>query len=65
MYGKEIDSLEILWANGDLTVIPCEYVGDKKIENLLNAEREGRLISDVEGGFRRRGSSAGGPELPG
>ena len=48
MYGKEIDSLEILWANGDLTVIPCDYVGDEKIENLLNAEREGRLISDVD-----------------
>ena len=48
MYGKEIDSLEILWANGDLTVIPCEYVGDEKIENLLKAEREGRLISDVD-----------------
>ena len=48
MYGKEIDSLEILWANGDLTVIPCEYVGDEKIENLLNAEKEGRLISDVD-----------------
>ena len=48
MYGKEIDSLEILWANGDLTVIPCEYVGDDKIENLLNAEREGRVISDVD-----------------
>ena len=48
MYGKEIDSLEILWANGDLTVIPCEYVGDDKIENLLNAEREGSLISDVD-----------------
>ena len=48
MYGKEIDSLEILWANGDLTVMPCEYVGDEKIENLLNAEREGRLISDVD-----------------
>ena len=48
MYGKEINSLEILWANGDLTVIPCEYVGDEKIENLLNAEREGRLISDVD-----------------
>ena len=48
MYGKEIDSLEILWANGDLTVIPCEYVGDDKIENLLNVEREGRLISDVD-----------------
>ena len=48
MYGKEIDSLEILWANGDLTIIPCEYVGDDKVENLLNAEREGRLISDVD-----------------
>ena len=48
MYGKEIDSLEILWANGDLTVIPCDYVGDEKIENLLKAEREGRLISDVD-----------------
>ena len=48
MYGKEIDSLEILWANGDLTVIPCEYVGDEKIENLLKAERECRLISDVD-----------------
>ena len=48
MYGKEIDSLQILWANGDLTVIPCEYVGDEKIENLLKAEREGRLISDVD-----------------
>ena len=48
MYGKEIDSLEILWANGDLTVIPCEYVGDDNIENLLNAEREGRLISNVD-----------------
>ena len=48
MYGKEIDSLQILWANGDLSVIPCEYVGDEKIENLLNAEREGRLISDVD-----------------
>ena len=49
MYGKEIDSLQILWAkNGGMTVIPCEYVGDEKIENLLNAEREGRLISDVD-----------------
>ena len=48
MYGKEIDSLQILWAkNGGMTVIPCEYVGDEKIENLLKAEREGRLISDV------------------
>lgn len=48
MYGKKIDSLKIFWANGDLTVIPCEYVGDEKIENLLKAEREGRLISDVD-----------------
>ena len=48
MYGKKIDSLKIFWANGDLTVIPCEYVGDDKIENLLKAEREGRLISDVD-----------------
>ena len=48
MYDKKIDSLQIFWANGDLTVIPCEYVGDDKIENLLNAEREGRLISDVD-----------------
>ena len=49
MYGKEIDSLEIFWAkNNSMTVIPCEYVGDDKIENLLNAEREGRLISDVD-----------------
>ena len=49
MYGKEIDSLQILWAkNGGMTVIPCEYVGDEKIEKLLNAEREGRLISDVD-----------------
>ena len=48
MYGNKIDSLKIFWANGDLTVIPCEYVGDDKIENLLNAEREGRLISDVD-----------------
>ena len=49
MYGKKIDSLEIFWArNGGMTVIPCEYVGDEKIENLLNAEREGRLISDVD-----------------
>ena len=48
MYGNKIDSLQILWANGHLTVIPCEYVGDDKIENLLKAEREGRLISDVD-----------------
>ena len=49
MYGKEIDSLQILWAkNGGMTVMPCEYVGDEKIENLLKAEREGRLISDVD-----------------
>lgn len=49
MYGKKIESLIVLWAkNDDLTVIPCEYVGDDKIENLLNAEREGRLISDVD-----------------
>ena len=49
MHGKKIDSLEIFWAkNGGMTVIPCEYVGDEKIENLLNAEREGRLISDVD-----------------
>ena len=49
MYGKEIDSLQILWAkNGGMTVIHCDYVGDDKIENLLNAEREGRLISDVD-----------------
>ena len=49
MYDKKIEYLKILWAHdGDLTVIPCEYVGDDKIENLLNAEREGRLISDVD-----------------
>ena len=49
MYGKEIDSLQILWAkNGGMTVIHCDYVGDEKIENLLKAEREGRLISDVD-----------------
>ena len=49
MYGKKIDSLQILWAKNDgMTVIPCEYVGDEKIENLLKAEREGRLISDVD-----------------
>ena len=49
MYGKKIESLIVMWAkNDDMTVIPCEYVGDDKIENLLNAEREGRLISDVD-----------------
>lgn len=49
MYDKKIESLQIFWTHdGDLTVIPCEYVGDDKIENLLNAEREGRLISDVD-----------------
>lgn len=49
MYDKKIDSLEIFWAKNDgMTVIPCEYVGDEKIENLLKAEREGRLISDVD-----------------
>ena len=49
MYDKKIEYLKILWAHDeDLTVIPCEYVGDDKIENLLNAEREGRLISDVD-----------------
>ena len=49
MYDKKIDSLEIFWAKNDgMTVIPCEYVGDEKIENLLNAEKEGRLISDVD-----------------
>lgn len=49
MYDNKIDYLRILWAHDeDLTVIPCEYVGDDKIEKLLNAEREGRLISDVD-----------------
>ena len=49
MYGKKIESLIVMWAKNDgMTVIPCEYVGDDKIENLLNAEREGRLISDVD-----------------
>lgn len=49
MYDKKIEYLKILWAHDeDLTVIPCEYVGDDKIENLLNAEREGRLISDID-----------------
>ena len=49
MYGQKIESLIVMWAKNDgMTVIPCEYVGDDKIENLLNAEREGRLISDVD-----------------
>lgn len=49
MYDKKIEYLKILWAHDeDLTVIPCGYVGDDKIENLLNAEKEGRLISDVD-----------------
>ena len=49
MYDKKIKYIEIFWAHDeDLTVIPCKYVGDDKIENLLNAEREGRLISDVD-----------------
>ena len=49
MYGQKIESLIVLWAkNDDMTVIPCDYVGDEKIENLLKAEREGRLISDVD-----------------
>lgn len=49
MYDKKIEYLKILWAHDeDLTVIPCEYVGEDKIENLLNAEKEGRLISDVD-----------------
>lgn len=49
MYGEKIESLIVLWAKNDgMTVIHCEYVGDDKIENLLNAEREGRLISDVD-----------------
>ena len=49
MYDKKIEYLKIFWTHDeDLTVIPCEYVGDEKIENLLNAEREGRLISDVD-----------------
>ena len=49
MYDKKIKYIEIFWAHDeDLTVITCEYVGDDKIENLLNAEREGRLISDVD-----------------
>ena len=49
MYGKKIESIIVMWAKNDgMTVIPCEYVGDDKIENLLNAERECRLISDVD-----------------
>ena len=49
MYGQKIESLIVMWAkNGGMDVIHCEYVGDDKIENLLNAEREGRLISDVD-----------------
>lgn len=49
MYNKKIEYLAIYWTHGeDLSVIPCEYVGDDKIENLLTAEREGRLISDVD-----------------
>lgn len=49
MYGQKIESLIVLWPrNGGMDVIPCGYVGDDKIENLLNAEREGRLISDVD-----------------
>ena len=49
MYGKKIEYLMVLWArNSAMDVIPCEYVGDDKIENLLNAEREGRMISDVD-----------------
>ena len=49
MYDKKIKYIKIFWAyDEDLTVIPCAYVGDDKIENLLNAEREGRLISDVD-----------------
>ena len=47
--GQKIESLLVLWPrNGGMDVILCEYVGDDKIENLLNAEREGRLISDVD-----------------
>lgn len=49
MYGQKIESLIVMWAKNDgMTVIHCDYVGDEKIENLLNAEREGRLISDVD-----------------
>ena len=49
MYNKKIEYLVIYWAKNDgMTVIPCAYVGDDKIENLLKAEREGRLISDVD-----------------
>ena len=49
MYEKKIEHLGIIWVReSGMTVMPCEYVGDDKIENLLNAEREGRLISDVD-----------------
>ena len=49
MYDKKIEHLGIIWVReSGMTVMPCEYVGDEKIENLLNAEREGRLISDVD-----------------
>ena len=49
MYEKKIEHLGIIWVReSGMTVMPCEYVGDEKIENLLNAEREGRLISDVD-----------------
>ena len=49
MYGQKRESLIVLWPrNGGMDAIHCEYVGDDKIENLLNAEREGRLISDVD-----------------
>ena len=49
MYGQKIESLIVLWPrNGGMDAIHCKYVGDDKIENLLNAEREGRLISDVD-----------------
>ena len=49
MYGEKIESLIVMWAkNGGMDVIHCDYVGDEKIENLLKAEREGRLISDVD-----------------
>ena len=49
MYEKKIEHLGIIWVReSGMTVIPCEYVGDEKIENLLKAEREGRLISDVD-----------------
>ena len=49
MYEKKIEHLGIIWVReSGMTVMPCEYVGDEKIENLLKAEREGRLISDVD-----------------